>query len=112
VIHFPGALDTVVNGINEVGQLAGVWGDLTTSHGFVREADGTFHTVDVPGSDSTSAFDINTRGHIVGEFIDATGTHAFLATPSAIPEPSTWLLLGSGIVGLVWWNKWKRPLPT
>jgi probable HAF family extracellular repeat protein len=85
-----------------------VWGDVTTTHGFVREADGTFHTIDVPGSESTSALDINTQGQIVGHFTDATGTHAFLATPSLVPEPSTCLLLGSSLAGLVWWRKRKR----
>jgi hypothetical protein len=90
--------------------LAGVWGDATTSHGFVRDPDGTFHTIDVPRSESTSVSDINTRGEIVGQFADATGTHAFFAIPFVVPEPPTWLLLGSGIAGLTWWRRLRRSL--
>jgi uncharacterized membrane protein len=38
----------------------------------------SFKTIDVPGAAATSPSGINARGDIVGNFIDATGTHGFL----------------------------------
>jgi probable HAF family extracellular repeat protein len=49
-----------------------------TEHGFLLDQ-GTFTTIDPPGSDFTQAFDINARGQIVGDYRDASGTyHGFL----------------------------------
>ena len=50
--------------------------------GFIRGANGTVTTVEVPGSYATTfAFEINNAGQIVRSFNDGTGTHGFLATP-------------------------------
>src|SRR2546421_43211 len=39
----------------------------------------TFTTIDVPGATRTAPFDINNRGQIVGDYVDAGGTsHGFL----------------------------------
>jgi len=63
-------------------------------HGFLYSG-GTFTTLDVPGSLLTQAFGINDSGEIVGRFVDGT----------VVPEPATWLLLGSGILGLMYFRK-------
>jgi hypothetical protein len=43
---------------------------------------GTFTRFDPPGSIFTEAIGINAAGHIVGDYIDASGKlHGFLVTP-------------------------------
>jgi uncharacterized membrane protein len=129
-IDFPGADGTVVNGINNDGDIVGFFygapaGGMTTS-GFIKKNDRVFRVVDVPfpGTTSTSvnginndgdmvgtfssdlmgvssfvfvnrkfvelefpsamltiALAINKRGQIAGFYIDALGTHGFIATP-------------------------------
>jgi hypothetical protein len=41
-------------------------------------SDGTFTTIDVPGSLSTTAFGIDNLGDIMGSFIDNKGEHPYL----------------------------------
>jgi probable HAF family extracellular repeat protein len=59
----------------------GSYDDDTGTHGFFRDTDGTFTTLDFPGATGTGAGGINNDGDIVGGYTDATGNHAFLATP-------------------------------
>jgi hypothetical protein len=40
--------------------------------------DGSYTTLDVPGSGETDAFGINDAGQIVGSFFDDSGFHGFL----------------------------------
>ncbi len=72
---------TLPYAINDLGQIAGLFqsADLTT-HGFVREADGSFVVVNVPGASTgpyqgTLLFDINDAGELAGVTIDATNTY-------------------------------------
>ena len=41
-----------------------------------------FTPLDVPGAFATAAVGINSRGQIVGFYVDSTGEHGFLATPT------------------------------
>jgi hypothetical protein len=75
-IDFPGAADTVeppssVLYINPEGQIVGGYLDTSgTGHGFLL-SHGTFTTIDFPGSIYTEANRINSKGDIVGAYVDA-----------------------------------------
>jgi probable HAF family extracellular repeat protein len=57
------------------------WETPSIQHGFLLD-NGTYTTLDVPGSTSTQAWGINDSGEIVGTYADAGGgQHGFLATP-------------------------------
>jgi probable HAF family extracellular repeat protein len=75
-------------------------------------ADFSFTQIDVPGATITLARGINDAGQIVGSFSDSTGTHGFLATPTAapVPEPSTLTLLSIGIGFTVLCVMRRRPV--
>jgi uncharacterized membrane protein len=76
----PSAVLTRPFGVNEAGQIVGVYRDASGfSHGFLREPDGTYTTLDYPGAIFTNAAGINARGEIVGRWTDANGTnHAYV----------------------------------
>ena len=93
--------DGTVDGINDKGQIVGRYFDESGSglHGFI-DTNGTFTTLDVPGSAGTEATGINNLGQIVGTYdLPGTGTAAiFVATPT--PEPSSFVFLTSGFLVL------------
>src|SRR5262249_4245487 len=78
-IDVPGASFTQAYGINDAGQIVGVFSSATGGGGFLDTA-GSFTTINVPGAGGgTSANGINNLGQIVGSFVAPDGTtHGFL----------------------------------
>jgi uncharacterized membrane protein len=75
-IDYPNALATEVLGINDRGDMVGVFTDNDdTAHGFVLRK-GKFQAIDPPGSIFTSARSINLRNEIVGFYFDVN-LHGF-----------------------------------
>ena len=97
-IDVPGALGTLAFGINERGWLVGEWFDANTTHGLLIRGDHSV-TIDIPGAAFTEVTGVNDDGTLVGLFGDADHVHfhAFTATLTPVPEPSTWALFALGL---------------
>ena len=87
--------------INNRGQIVGFYNDDqgSTTSGFLREENGRFRPIAVPGAQVTGPFRINDRGQIVGLVADARGVHGFLwqhgkATTVDVPGATATLLFG------------------
>jgi hypothetical protein len=66
-VDVPDAAGTQLLRINDRRQMVGAYGDADgATHGFLREKDGDFTTIDLPGASATLPFGINDRGRIVG----------------------------------------------
>lgn len=93
----PGAINgTQPVGINERGEIAGVYADSSGNiHGFLRKAGGEIVTFDAPNAaGGTFPNDINNGGDIVGSYNDANGaTHGFIRSAQGrftiIDDPSS-----------------------
>jgi predicted membrane protein len=79
---------TTVNGINTAGAISGSYTDAgNLYHGFVRAANGTITTYDVPGAGTgayqgTGGAGINASGVITGSYTDSKNvSHGFVRTP-------------------------------
>jgi probable HAF family extracellular repeat protein len=110
-----GGASSSANDINELGQIVGhstvVGSD--PSHAFIYE-NGAMTDLNRYAGDGwllTNATAINNRGDILG-FGTLNGEwHTFLLTSqpvAAVPEPSTFALLGAGLAGLVAVNRRRR----
>jgi len=74
-VNFPGATATEVLGINDSGDIVGVYqvSGALNFHGFLRRKGG-FTTIDFPGASfGTTTFGINKSGTIVGSYDDSQG---------------------------------------
>jgi probable HAF family extracellular repeat protein len=99
-----GSGGTVVRGINDLGQIVGYYNTSGNDlHGFVATPTGstyTFTNLDDPLSvRGTYGLGIDDTGTVVGYYVDANNvSHGFIA--SAVPEPSSLVLMAIGALGL------------
>lgn len=80
-IHKPGSAATEPHGINNHGDIAGLFSD-PLFHGFLLK-DGVYTAINAPQSSGTEAWDLNDRDEVVGEYsepLPSTVTHGFLWT--------------------------------
>jgi probable HAF family extracellular repeat protein len=110
--------NTFGEGINDRGQVVGLYTDNAgNDHGFLY-INGRFTTIDDPNASApfgTFPVLVNDLGQIAGTYVDAQGnTEAFLAMPNLfslaataatsladpVPEPSTWAMMVIGLAGL------------
>jgi uncharacterized membrane protein len=78
VVDVPGAIETVLNGINDEQDLVGYYYDQNSVyHAFVRRR-GQFQQLNAPGAVYTQPSAINRSGQIAGVDYDGISDHAFL----------------------------------
>jgi uncharacterized membrane protein len=87
-VDVPGANNTYSYGINNSGEIVGFEQIGSQQIGYL-DTNGIFTVFDVPGGTNTVANGINDVGEIVGTF-----------TPAPIPEPTSLVLLASGLTVL------------
>ena len=81
-IDVPGADgSTLVNGINNIGEIVGEYSDNRGVHGFLRQTDGSFISFDFKGAEATRPHGINDSGQIVGVYERRGDHHGFLREP-------------------------------
>lgn len=105
----------LTQGVNDRGQVVGYFtGDPSSpssGSAFIYDASGGLVELNslidpASGWNLTRAHAINNSGQIVGMGTVNQQFHSFLLTP--IPEPSSFVLAGLGLVGLVGWSWRKR----
>jgi hypothetical protein len=94
--EFPGSASTQALGLNNLDEIVGDYiGADGLMHGFLDDL-GIFITLDPTGSFGTTINGINDQGTVVGFYLDAIGN----TIGTVVPEPTSLLLLGSGLLGL------------
>jgi probable HAF family extracellular repeat protein len=72
-INFPGGTGTEATGINDKGDVVGLYFDANgAQHGFLLKA-GTYTSIDVPGESTTAAWGINNAGKITVYAVNSSG---------------------------------------
>jgi hypothetical protein len=72
-----GAKATYAYGLNDQGQVVGIWLDSEDlAHGFLYDK-GAYRPLEVLGARGTWAFGINNAGDIVGAYMDSASVHGF-----------------------------------
>jgi len=96
-----GSTFTQALGVSNTGEIVGFYTDtFGAQHGYV-EIGGAFTSFDPSASVSTTINGVNDLGQIVGFFTDANdNVIGFVGTPTTVPEPATFALLGIGVAGL------------
>jgi probable HAF family extracellular repeat protein len=102
LLQFPGTTFSVANGINNRGEIVGVFQGAGAGPGngaFLHKAE-RYLRLQYPGATETSATGINESGQVVGNFVDAKGTHGFVYlenvgvySPPLVNPPATTLFL-------------------
>jgi len=94
----PGGLQSALaTGISDNGLIVGTYRDsANATKTWVRMADGSYDYPSLPGS----GWGINDGAQISGSFLDASNGNVRTAFVASIPEPSTFLMFGLGVVGL------------
>lgn len=76
---FPGARSTQFWGVNDAGDIVGIYRASNGSRHGLLYSNGVFQTLDVPGGVTTFPKGINNQGKIVGYYLDAIGiAHGFV----------------------------------
>ncbi len=102
-IDFPGAPSTEAFGINDFGEIIGIYADSANNTHAFRLRDGKFANDDIPGASQTVPFSVNDLGDIVGEDAVVAGTighgyfedflgHRTLVDAPAAPANSTFFI--------------------
>ncbi|WP_347989792.1 hypothetical protein [Methylomonas sp. AM2-LC] len=100
---------TWITGINNNGEISGYYNDATGAHGFIYNGS-TYTTIDDPlaVAGTTKITSINDSRQIVGQFTDSLGiTQSFIASPTAVPLPSSLWLFASAPLGFLGFNSRK-----
>ena len=100
-----GNLGTVLTGINDAGELVGYFQSSTALDSFVYSG-GVFTTLNDPyASAGTYAYSINDAGVVAGTYnlnlVNPGAIHGFLATPNAVPEPASLVLMISSSISIL-----------
>ncbi len=77
---FPGASETKINKINDLGYLVGRYVKNNIPHGFLYDMKtNTAITIDFPGAADTEIQGLNNKNHLVGRYLASTGVwHGFV----------------------------------
>ena len=73
-VNFPNGLGTEPTGINDQGDVVGLYFDSAgVQHGFLKKAGGKYQSIDVSGESSAAAWSINNAGQITVYAVNSSG---------------------------------------